>query len=204
MKLFKIIVTFFICLPILFALISCKQNNKQNIVEQKQSDDSVKIQKGIDTSIYKLHKSGFYVSKNGDVYQRNGATIDDSAGIWTDYDWLDSTMFYENNETKKSLKSIIDIETFTSDSISRFEKDKNHVYYAWGTTDGVRRFIVDDADAKTFKSLGNSQSYGKDKFHVFYSMEIIKEADLKSFHVIERDTARDKKHLYVKGEIVEE
>jgi hypothetical protein len=209
LKLNNKISTLYLSLVIFITILSCAENKKQNILEQNQEIIKEELtysfgatEYGFDTTKYVLHKSGFYISKNGDIFQKNGVTTEDSAGIWREHIWLDSTMFFKNNETKKSLKSIIDIESFTDDSTSRFEKDKNHVYYAWGTTDGVRRFILDGADPKTFKSL--AESYGKDKSHIFNGIEIIEKADLKTFHVINRDTARDKKHLYVRGEIIED
>jgi hypothetical protein len=181
--------------------LSCSQNDKKNVIEQKQGIDTTNIIRGVDTSKFKLHKSGFYVSKDGDIYQRNGFTIPEVDSLESiTLDWLDSTMFYENSETKKSLKSIIDLETFITDSTSRFEKDIRHVYYAWGTSDGVRRFIVENADPKTFKSI--AESYGKDKSNVFYGIKIIKGADLKTFHVLKnKDSAQDKRHKYYLGYI---
>jgi DKNYY family len=202
LKLFKNISPLFICLLFFISILSCRQNNKNKVTEQKQKKDSTGVIYEYDTTKVVLHKSGFYISKNGDVYQRNGITHDDSTGFWSTHHWLDSTMFFGEYPNKKALKLIIDLETFSRDSTSSYEKDKNHVYYTRASSDGVRRCIVDGADSKTFISLADR--YGKDKSHIFYMMEIIKGADLKTFHVVNRDTARDKKHLYVDGDIIEE
>jgi DKNYY family len=201
LKHLKIILPFLFCLAFFISILSCRQNNKNKVAEQKQKKDSTRIRYVYDTTKVVLHKSGFYISKNGEVYQRNSLAID-SAGIWTTSEYLDSTMFFGEYPNRKALKLIIDLETFSRDSTSSFEKDKNHVYYTRASSDGARRCIVDGADSKTFISL--EDRYGKDKSHIFYMMEIIKGADLKTFHVVDRDTARDKKHLYVDGDIVEE
>ncbi|MBX2921125.1 MAG: DKNYY domain-containing protein [Chitinophagaceae bacterium] len=103
---------------------------------------------------------------------------------------------------KKTLKEIIDLETFVADTMSRFERDKNHVYYTSATSDGVYRFIVDKADPSTFKSI--TDRYGKDKFNVFYETEIVKNADLKTFQVLNnQDSTKDRNHIYYHGEKVE-
>jgi DKNYY family len=202
MKHIKIILPFLFCLAFFISILSCRQNNKNKVAEQKQKKDSTGVIYEYDTTKVVLHKSGFYISKNGEVYQRNGITYDDSTGFWSTHHWLDSTMFFGEYPNRKALKLIIDLETFSRDSTSSFEKDKNHVYYTRASSDGARRCIVDGADSKTFISL--EDRYGKDKSHIFYGHEIIKKADLKTFHVVDRDTARDNKHLYVNGEIVVE
>lgn len=176
------------------------QNSTTNLPVKKVAD-SVGIIYEFDTTKYIRHKSGFYLSKAQDIFQLNSLAYDDSTGFWSRHYWLDSLMFYGEYPNKKPLKNIIDLETFTSDTLSRFEKDKRYVYYARATSDGVYRFIVDKADPNTFKSIG--EKYGKDKSNIYYKSEIVKYADLKTFQVLNnQDSAKDKRHVYYLGEKV--
>lgn len=193
-----------ISLSLIFGL-SCKSQEQKNL--PLQAGDSLDfmamnfkhtgVNYHFDTTLYFKHKSGFYLSKSGEIFQLNRVVLDDSIGFSSDHFWLDSLMFYGEYPNQRRLRNIVNLETFVTDTLSRFEKDKNNVYYAWGTTDGVQRFIVESADPKTFVALG--QYYGKDKSNVFYGSEIVKNADLKTFHVF-GDSAKDKNHTYYSGE----
>ncbi|MBL0337253.1 MAG: DKNYY domain-containing protein [Chitinophagaceae bacterium] len=185
-----------------FLHINCGQKPTTNLISKKQVADSAGTIYEFDTTKYTRHKSGFYMSGAGDIFQLNRVAYDDSTGFWSDHYWLDSLMFYGEYPNQRPLKGIIDLESFVSDTVSRFEKDKKYVYYARATSDGVYRFIVDKADPKTFQSLGDR--YGKDKSAVFYESKIVKDADLKTFKVLyDQDSAKDKRHKYYLGDIVE-
>ena len=195
-------IIFFIIALQTFAVISCKQNKPTSLQINKIKKDSTGIIYEFDTTKFIKHKSGFYLSKNKDVFQLNDVTYPDSTGFWSTHYWLDSLMFYGEYPDRKTLKETIDLETFYKDTLSRFEKDKKHVYYARATSDGISRFIVYHADPKTFKSI--SEKYGKDKSNVFYLSELVNNADLKSFQVIGgHDSAKDNKHIFYQGKKVE-
>jgi hypothetical protein len=185
-------------LPIIL-ISSCREKSSVSLTSKTRNMDSIEKIYEFDTTLYSKHKSGFYLSKNLDVYRLNSVAYDDSTGFWSRHYWLDSLMFYGEYPNKKPLKDIIDLETFSIDSLSRFDKDKRHVYYSRATSDGIYSFIVDRADPKTFVSI--SQKYGKDKSNVFYGAEIVRGADIKSFQVLsDQDSAKDKNHLYYLGE----
>ncbi len=172
------------------------------MTSKKQVTASIGTIYEFDTTKYIRHKSGFYLSRAGDIFQFNHVAYDDSAGFWSDHYWLDSLMFYGEYPNQRPLKGIIDLESFVSDTASRFEKDKKYVYYTWATSDGARRFIVDKADPRTFQSI--SDRYGKDKSNIYYGSEIVKNADLKTFKVLnDQDSAKDKRHLYHLGDKIE-
>jgi len=153
-----------------------------------------------DTSLYNIHSSGFYISKSGDVFQKNMLAWDDETGVWTRHHWLDSLMDLNDSNTK-ALKDVIDLDTYNSDSLSFFDKDKNHVYFINAISDGIFRYIVKHADPKTF--IGMKGRWGKDKSHVFYATKIVKQADVNSFQVYHNsDTASDKKYIYYLGKII--
>lgn len=99
-----------------------------------------------DSTQYQLHQSGFYISKSSDIFQLNHVAYDDSTGKWKTHYWLDSLMFYGEYPNKKPLREIIDLATFVADTGSNFERDKNHVYFARPSSDGVYRYIVEQAD----------------------------------------------------------
>jgi hypothetical protein len=182
--------------------VNCGQDSTTNLTSKKEVSDSIGIIYEFDTTKYVRHKSGFYLSNTGDVFQLNSVAYDDSTGLWSRHYWLDSLLFYGEYPNKRPLKGIIDLESFVSDTTSRFEKDKKYVYYARATSDGVYRFVVDNADPKTFQSIG--EKYGKDKSNIYYGSEIVKSADLRTFKVLnDQDSAKDKKHLYYLGDKVE-
>jgi hypothetical protein len=193
--------TFFTLLTV-FLNVNCGQKPTTNLTSKKQITDSIGTIYEFDTTKYFRHKSGFYLSRTGDIFQFNRVAYDDSTGFWSDHYWLDSLMFYGEYPNKKPFKRIIDLESFVSDTSSRFEKDKKNVYYARATSDGVYRFIVDKADPATFQSIGDK--YGKDKSNIYYGSEIVKNADLKTFKVLnDQDSAKDKRYLYYLGDKVE-
>lgn len=115
-------------LLLLTAIAGCKPKVEDSPTKQETLIDSIGIKYHFDTTQYKLHRSGFYISKTSNIFQLNRVTYDDTSGIWTTYYWLDSLMFYGEYPNKKPLRDIIDLDTFTSDSLSNYEKDKNHVY----------------------------------------------------------------------------
>jgi hypothetical protein len=163
------------------------------------SNDLIGIKYDFDTTQYKIHKSGFYLSKKNDIFQLNTLTYEDSTDYWTTHYWLDSLMFYGEYPNKKPLREIIDLTTFTTDTLSNFEKDKHYVYFVRATSDGVCRYIVPNADTKSFQGI--IDRWGKDNTYIFYETKIVKKADLKSFHVLtDVDSAQDKKYIYYRGE----
>jgi len=154
-----------------------------------------------DTSLYHMHSSGFYLSKSGDVFQKNMLAWDDENGVWARHHWLDSLMDGSDPNTK-TLKEVIDLNTYNSDGMSFFATDKNHVYFVWTISDGTFRFIVEKADPKTF--AGIKERWGKDRKRVFYGTDIVRQADVNSFRVFDEnpDSASDKNHIYLFGNIV--
>jgi|GEM_PF-3476791 hypothetical protein len=72
-----------------------------------------------------------------------------------------------------------------------YSKDKNAVYYTRCGDQGCATVVVDGADPSTFESIysttppiGDIDSYGKDKIHVFDGDQIISGADPVTFSVI--------------------
>lgn len=179
--------------------LSCNHQTSLNIGAQNDIDDSNSVFYAFDTTKYFKHKSGFYLSEANDIFQLNTVVIDDSNGVWARRYWLDSLMFWGKFPNKKPIKEILDINSFVKDAVGRFDKDKFRVYYAWATSDGLNRFVIDHADPNTFVSLG--EMYGKDKNNVFFGSMKVKNADINSFHVLQhQDSAKDNKHYYYQGE----
>lgn len=194
----------FLTLIILLLLVEytgCREPSTTLAAPTKKSTVPVGVIYEFDSTQYVRHRSGFYISKAKDIFQINRVAYDDSAGNWSEHYWLDSLIFYGKYPNKKPLKSIIDLETFVADRVSRFDKDKRHVYYTRASSDGVYRFIVDKADPATFKSIG--EKYGIDKARVYFESQVVKHADLATFRVLNiQDSARDIKHVYYLGEKV--
>ena len=194
----KIISPTFLLLITIFILTSFKKKNNILEIQNGKQNDSFTIKYHFDTTKYKIDKSGFYISQNKDIFQLNRLTYDDTNGIWTTHFWLDSLLFYPNYPYKKPLKLFIDLNTFTTDSLAYFEKDKNYVYFYNPSSDGVMRFVVKKADPKTF--IGINDRWGKDVKHIFYQTEIVKDADIRTFNVMtDIDSATDRYYYYYKG-----
>lgn len=163
------------------------------------SNDSVEYH--FDTTQYQRHRSGFYISKSSGIFQLNRVAYDDSTGKWITHYWLDSLMFYGEYPNRRPLSEIIDLPTFVADTISNFERDKNYIYFARPTSDGVYRYVVANADPKTFIAIAGR--WGKDKSNIFYGTEIVNGADIASFRVLDdKDSAQDRRHVYYLGERV--
>ncbi len=78
-----------------------------------------------------------------------------------------------------------------------YTEDKDFIYYE-------RSPIENGGDPQSFKVLDEYWPYAKDKNFVYYGEKIIRDADIKSFEVIERTTrAKDKNHVYEFGKIIE-
>ena len=158
----------------------------------------------IDTARYKPIAYTFYGNKAGDIFELKYYVWEDSTGFY-DVAFLDSLIFIGEYPNTKPLKDVIDLASFEIDTITDFfSKDKRHVYFTYGTSDGAIRKVITNADVKTFCGVG--ARWGKDKNHVFYGTEIVPGVDLASFQVsqsdVTHDTAFDKRHIYYLGEIV--
>jgi hypothetical protein len=187
-------------------LYSCDQKKEDNKQQSSQIDTSKNIRERIidhaDTIINKPIGKGFYKNAKGDIFElkRSGAG-EDSLG-WFRIQFLDSTIKDGDWDKPGQLKKYIDIDTYNEDSISFYSKDKGHVYWERSTSDGPVRFVVWEADPKTFYGL--KDYWAKDKNHVFYRGSIVKYADPKTIKIFGQynDSAMDKKYIYAQGEMI--
>lgn len=86
--------------------------------------------------------------------------------------------FGEDNEL--SLTGTIDSSTFKRLNPSNFYQDKRHVYRYFNMLDGGNFSILEDADPKTFKLLGDC--YAKDRHHIYEErFGQLKDADYATF-----------------------
>jgi hypothetical protein len=223
---------------IAIVLFSCKQEKKikridnrpEKKVERKIRDTLINH---ADTIANKSIGKGFYKNSKGDIFEikRTGYGQDGKdESLWVAYMFLDDEIKDSAWDNPGQLKEYIDIDTYTTDSLSSYSMDKGHVYWERATSDGPIRFVVAEADPKTFKGIedrwgkdakhifyGGSivknadpktficirGTWGKDAKFVFYEDKMVKSADPKTFYVYEGhyyDTARDKKYIYVNGE----
>lgn len=77
---------------------------------------------------------------------------------------------------------VADVKSYISLSGGYYAKDRFHVYRYWGTTDGSFIAIIEEADAKTFSVI--SFQLGRDKNHVFYAGNMVKEIDVNSLVIL--------------------
>ena len=195
-------------LILFFAILLCSCNQKKKDKEQQSSqiDISKNLRERIinhaDTIINKSIGKGFYKNAKGEIFElKLSGTGEDSLG-WYRIQFLDSTIKNGDWDKPGQLKKYIDIDTYYEDSISFYSKDKGHVYWQRSTSDGPVRFVVREADSKTF--IGLKDYWAKDKNYVFYGGSMVKYADPKTIKIFGKynDSAIDKKHIYAEGEMI--
>lgn len=153
--------------------------------------------KNNDDISYTFIKYSFYKDSIGNLYEKKHKAIDEmNQKIIYFYD---STMFYKKYPHSTALKNIINIETYEEFNDSPFSIDKFHVYYYFANSDGGFRFIVKDANPKTFSPI--KDRWAKDDKNIFYGYEKVKKADIKTFTVNNnsQDSAYDKKSVFFNG-----
>ena len=74
-------------------------------------------------------------------------------------------------------------------------------YYTWNEGSGSNRYLIKDADIKTFKALENS-NYAKDKNYGYFEGDKIKGIYSQSFQSINDYYAKDNLHAYYENKII--
>jgi hypothetical protein len=108
------------------------------------------------------------------------------------------------------LDSFIDVHTYVDMPVGIcYSKDKNHVYYFVDNIDGGFRYVVREADAKTFVGLSDYR-WGMDKNTVFFKGSPlegirVKEAQLLRFDStdIKPNYIKDSKSVFYQSEKIE-
>ena len=152
-----------------------------------------------DSADFKYIKYDFYLSKTGQLCERKLVLENDSTCNCEFEVYYDSTfLIFANNTTiKRPLGEIIDINSFVWIDSSEFSKDKNHVYYFFGNSDGGNRAIIEKADPKTFKSLCEYR-WGIDTNAVFYENKRLDGLNLKYLQILYSPDTSDHFVWYVK------
>lgn len=104
-----------------------------------------------------------------------------------------------------SLEFKVDLNSYKD--FGSYATDKHLVFYKFLTSDGLLISTLEKADKNSFTPLGTSM-YAKDKNHVYYWGNVIENADVNSFEVIDFDKgpplAKDKNHVYNWDKILED
>ena len=66
----------------------------------------------------------------------------------------------------------------------------------WNAGTGGNKHLIKGADPKTFQKYKNSKYYSRDKYHVFYKTETIKDADPKTFRPIIKGYGRNNQYAH--------
>lgn len=112
---------------------------------------------------YKPIKANFFKDEKGVL---NELKVSLNESCCNKYFYFDETLGYESN--RQPLQKVIDIASFQNFDSTVYSKDRNHVYYFGENTEGGRRFIIDNADVKTFKIFENANQWGIDKKHLYF------------------------------------
>ncbi|TZF94074.1 hypothetical protein FW781_15710 [Chryseobacterium panacisoli] len=190
----KIIVSI-ICLLILFSSISC-------IKKDRTKEENSKIQ---NLQKYTQIKDILYRDDEGNIYFKTVSHGDISEGIKPEDIYIDEIAL-DNGKTEK-LKSIIDTISFKRLNYIYY-KDNNLVFVENPMAYGSTFSIITGADCKTFKGLGDSY-YASDMKNCYYKGNVIKNADSKSFRILEQKDgngntsyARDNNAYYNEGKSI--
>ena len=140
---------------------SCNgQEKKETTVENDRTERITSYKKTLDSINYSLNWTettfGLWKSKNGDLALKTSEGTD--VGISID-------KYIQHLADGRPLSEVIDTATFQYLG-SSFYKDINYIYTHFAMADGGNFWIVEDADVKTFKLIGNS-CYAKDKNYIF-------------------------------------
>jgi hypothetical protein len=122
------------------------------------------------SSLVKIDKQGEYLKDKNNVYFNHIRDVGSARSVI-----METCYLIED----------ADLETFEAMEISRFSRDKNHVYY-FG-------FLIEGADPKTFIPLNSV--YSRDENHVFFENCQIEGVDLPTLHVY-YNFAYDKNFIY--------
>jgi hypothetical protein len=142
----------------LIAILSCKEKHKSISTTEKKDTTNVNVLPPIDYTKYHHIKYDFYTNDKGDIFEKNE--------IKGEGEYLDSLMFYGEHPNRIPLKQFIDLGSYVkydSKYYNFYSKDKNHVYYTYRTMEYLHRSLVDKADIKTFKIIGEDGQNAKTK-----------------------------------------
>ncbi|WP_299442474.1 DKNYY domain-containing protein [uncultured Aquimarina sp.] len=168
---------------------SFKILNKDYQADKNHLYYKAKILPNSDPDSYELINTLFSKDKNhlyyiGSIVMNPNAADYNSKKInQLENDFNQTTLIYDDNHTifvlKKELKEISQSHTVFKDEVYCFH----------------RRII--DADYKSFEVYENCEDrYARDKNQVFYLSIVIKDADIKSFKIINSSFAKDNNYVY--------
>jgi hypothetical protein len=149
--------------------------------------------------------SGNYKKKNGKVYfvtssPKNrlfGRTrIEIKDADYHSFKLLDKNIPFAKDKNHIYLAShiydIVDYDTFEHMK-DYYWKDKNHIYlYRFG----MQKVIIEGADVSSFCVLKDHLLWAKDKHHVYYKFDRLKNVNINTFGVIAEDWAKDDHHYF--------
>lgn len=179
-----------------FSACHTKENKTEPRKEDLFPEPGVRYVNLVDTIKHTNLGHGFYQNKLGEIFEKRTSK---ETGPDTVYicDYLDSTLIVNENGLPSRLKSYLDVTSYEEFATPPYSKDKNYVYYFHLTHYGGGRYLVKNADPKTFEHVYGP--WAKDKNHVFYERDIVKMADPSTFRALSWDSAADRKHTYVNG-----
>lgn len=132
---------------------------------------------------YVLLKKHFYKDKMGEVYEVKyednpfdsccpmRMVLDERFGVSTD-------------DVRKTLKEVIDFQTYETLEPSIYAKDKKWVYVFRDNSNGGFRTILEGANPATFRNIDSTFFWGMDQQHVFYRGTLIEGLRSKNLKVL--------------------
>lgn len=157
----------------------------------------------VDTIIYKLLRCGLYKGSNGDIAFRTFECYNENCDKRIRFvNWIRGVVEDDTvNGGLKEMKFVIDTSTFEFLNLY-FWADKNHIYGYTPMEDGGSIYLHPCTSRKTFTVFG-LDGYAKDKTNVYFRSSVVRNADRRSFRIIENkeyyDMAYDKFYFYLGG-----
>jgi len=152
---------------ILTISLNCFSQQSAAICHGNECEEECKCPLGYainEVSKLKHIKNQFYKNEAGHLYIRTGSVRPGENGQ------LVEKLFFSSLVSQN-----IDVATYTAfDSGVWYGKDKNHIYFTKGNSDGDHIWELENADVKTFKTLNTIyNTYAIDANHIYYNDEIL-------------------------------
>lgn len=196
----------------ILTLLSCSTptNKEATQIVRGRVDSSMQDNAYKDTNSFRQLACGLFINKAGDIAFKasDNSYKMDTTGNSKPFDVYLTAVWNARSydtvyESRDELKNIVDTTSLEILSWEHF-KDKKHVYHFTPMADGGSITIMDYADPKTFKVL-ESYLYAVDKNYCYYRGERIKDADRKTFRIVDTMLAFQfamDKHNYYDGDLI--
>lgn len=173
-----------------FVLISCENANTSSELSTERGT-LIFAKEPRDSASYKKVKDNFY-ERGDQLFERKLLLTRDSSCKCEFVVFYDSVFREFTGDTilARSLRTVVDVNSYLSIDSSEYSKDKDRVYYFHGNSDGGNRAIVINADPPSFKRLYEYR-WGIDKNYVYYLGSVVEGLNVKHIQAMKSPDTSD-------------